>query len=311
MAFRRRSCVLAALLALSYLAATATAGDHGLTVFWGRNQDEGSLREACDTGIYNTVIISFYSVFGHGRYWGDLSGHPLYAIGADIKHCRAKGIVVLLSIGGGGTQYSLPSSQSAADVADNLWNAHLGGGRPGVFRPFGDAVVDGIDFFIDQGAPDHYDELARRLSGYNRHYRGAPGVRLTATPRCVCPDWRVQRALDTGLFERIHLRFFGEDRCSYNRVHKDGVMAQWTKWTARYPRSKVYIGLPAGGERAGEERQGRPHVDELRPYAQREAGGELRRGHALGQVSSEESKGTVICCCPRKAGRTAGSLHTS
>uniref|UniRef100_A0A453AC01 GH18 domain-containing protein n=1 Tax=Aegilops tauschii subsp. strangulata TaxID=200361 RepID=A0A453AC01_AEGTS len=227
MAFRRRSCVVAALLALSFLAATAAAGDHGLTVFWGRNKDEGSLGEACDTGIYNTVIISFYSVFGHGRYWGDLSGHPLYGIGADIKHCRGKGIVVLLSIGGGGTQYSLPSSQSAADVADNLWNAHLGGGRRGVFRPFGDAV------------------LARRLSGYNRYYRGAPGVRLTATPRCVYPDWHVQRALDTGLFERIHVRFYGEDRCSYNHVHKDGVMAQWSKWTARYPRSKVYIGLAA------------------------------------------------------------------
>lgn len=90
MAFRRRSCVLAALVALCFLAATAAAGDHGLTVFWGRNKDEGSLREACDTGIYSTVIISFYSVFGHGKYWGDLSGHPLYAIGADIKHCRAR-----------------------------------------------------------------------------------------------------------------------------------------------------------------------------------------------------------------------------
>ncbi|XP_048560246.1 xylanase inhibitor protein 1-like [Triticum urartu] len=246
MAFRRPSCVLlGALLAVSFLAATAAAGDHGLTVFWGRNKDEGSLGEACDTGIYSTIIISFYSVFGHGRYWGDLSGHPLYGIGADIKHCRGKGIVVLLSIGGGGTQYSLPSSQSAADVADNLWNAHLGGGRRGVFRPFGDAVVDGIDFFIDQGGPDHYDELARRLSGYNRHYRGAPGVRLTATPRCVYPDWHVQRALDTGLFERIHVRFYGDDQCSYNHVYKDGVMAQWSKWTARYPRSKVYIGLAA------------------------------------------------------------------
>ncbi|VAH40684.1 hypothetical protein VPH35_025902 [Triticum aestivum] len=71
------------------------------------------------------------------------------------------------------------------------------------------------------------------------------GVRLTATPRCVYPDWYVQRALDTGLFERIHVRFYGEDRCSYSHVHKDGVMAQWSKWTARYPRSKVYIGLPA------------------------------------------------------------------
>ncbi|KQJ91845.1 xylanase inhibitor protein 1 [Brachypodium distachyon] len=245
MALGRRSSV-AALLALCFLAATATAAaEYGLTVFWGRNKDEGSLGEACDTGIYNTVIISFYSVFGHGRYWGDLSGHPLYNIGADIQHCQRKGILVLLSIGGGGSEYSLPTSQSAADVADNLWNAHLGGSRRGVFRPFGNAVVDGIDFFIDQGAPGHYAELVTRLSGYNKHYRGAPGVRLTATPRCVFPDWRIEQALDTGLFERIHVRFYGDDRCSYPHVYKDGVMAQWNKWTARYPRSKIYLGLPA------------------------------------------------------------------
>lgn len=244
MALGRRWCVAALLLAVSFIAATADP-EHGLTVFWGRNKDEGSLAEACDTGIYNTVIISFYSVFGHGRYWGDLSGHPLNDIGADIVRCQQKEVVVLLSIGGGGKDYSLPTAQSAVDVADNLWNAHLGGSRRGVFRPFGDDVaVDGIDFFIDQGgAPDHYDELARLLSTYKT--RQYDHVRLTATPRCVFPDRRIERALDTGVFERIHVRFYGDDRCSYPHVHKDGVMAQWNKWTARYPRSKIYLGLPA------------------------------------------------------------------
>ncbi|XP_062181776.1 xylanase inhibitor protein 1-like [Phragmites australis] len=249
MAFRRPSSLPALLplvfvLVLSCLAGPAMAKKTGqVTVFWGRNKDEGSLREACDTGTYSTVIISFYSVFGHGRYWGDLSGHQLYGIGADIKHCQSKGILILLSIGGPGKDYSLPSSKSAADVADNLWNAHLGGGRKGVFRPFGDAVVDGIDFFIDQGPPDHYDELARLLDSYNRFYRGRKGVRLTATTRCAYPDWRVERALQTGLFERIHVRFYGDDKCSYHQGGTYAVVEQWDKWTARYPRSEVYLGL--------------------------------------------------------------------
>ncbi|KAJ1275623.1 hypothetical protein BS78_05G149500 [Paspalum vaginatum] len=249
MAFRRRSsCLVPALLALllSCLAAPAVGKQtNQLTVFWGRNKDEGTLREACDTGLYTTVIISFYSVFGHGRYWGDLSGHPLSGVGADIKHCQAKGIPVLLSIGGGGGDYSLPTSGSAADVADNLWNAHLGGRRAGVFRPFGDAVLDGIDFYIDRGAPDHYDELARRLDGYNRFYRGRKGVRLTATPRCGYPDPRLERALGTGLFERIHVRFYGDDGCAYAKGGTGGVVRQWEKWTARYPNSQVYLGLAA------------------------------------------------------------------
>ncbi|KAG0529480.1 hypothetical protein BDA96_05G101900 [Sorghum bicolor] len=250
---RRHSClgaplVLAlAFVLLSCLAGPATAKQtNQVTVFWGRNKDEGSLREACDTGLYTTVIISFYSVFGHGRYWGDLSGHQLGGVGADIKHCQqSKGILVLLSIGGGGHDYSLPSSQSAADVADNLWNAHLGGRRRGVYRPFGDAAVDGIDFYIDNGAPDHYDELARRLDGYNRFYRGRKGVRLTASPRCGCPDWRVDRALQTGLFERIHVRFYGDDKCSYKNGGTWGIVEEWDKWTARYPKTEVYLGLAA------------------------------------------------------------------
>ncbi|TVU23344.1 hypothetical protein EJB05_25701, partial [Eragrostis curvula] len=98
-AFRRRSAGLlvplsVALAVLVFLAGAATATKTGqLTVFWGRNKDEGTLSEACDTGLYNTVIISFYSVFGHGRYWGDLSGHPLAGVGDDIKHCQSRNIL--------------------------------------------------------------------------------------------------------------------------------------------------------------------------------------------------------------------------
>ncbi|CAN6381058.1 unnamed protein product [Urochloa humidicola] len=253
MASRRRALFPLSLLlplAVALLAATATAKPTGqVTVFWGRNVNEGTLREACDTGLYSTVIISFYSVFGHGRYWGDLSGHRLSVVGADIKHCQSKNILVLLSIGGSATNsdYSLPSSASAAAVADNLWNAHLGGRRNGVYRPFGDAAVDGIDFYIDRGSGDHYDELARHLDGYNRFYRGRKGVRLTASPRCGFPDARLEKALRTGLFERVHVRFYGKDsKCSYgNGAGTWGVVEQWNKWTAAYPKSEIYLGLAA------------------------------------------------------------------
>ncbi|KAJ1278983.1 hypothetical protein BS78_04G120100 [Paspalum vaginatum] len=258
MAFQRRSCpwllhaniVLVALLCCQ-LAAPAVAKRTGqLTVFWGRNKAEGTLREACDTGLYNTVVISFYSVFGHGRYWLDLSGHPLAGVGADIKHCQqSKGIPVFLSIGGGGRNYSLPSSASAEAVAVHLWNAYLGGGSSDVHRPFGDAVLDGIDFYIDHAgsSSSNYAELARRLDYFNSMYYHATKkyVRLTATPRCAFPDARVERALQTGLFERIHVRFYGDDKCSYKNGGTDGIVEQWEKWTARYPKSQMYVGLAA------------------------------------------------------------------
>jgi chitinase len=108
MAFRRRpSSLLQALvlllsLALLAVGSLATTGPGDIAVFWGRNKDEFTLREACDTGAYTTVLISFLAGFGGGAnaYSLGLSGHPLAGVGDDIKHCQSKGILVLLSICG-------------------------------------------------------------------------------------------------------------------------------------------------------------------------------------------------------------------
>ncbi|BAF24169.1 xylanase inhibitor protein 1-like [Oryza sativa Japonica Group] len=256
---RRRSppTILAAILLLSFLATANLAGAidpagrrRNVVVFWGGNKNEGSLRSVCDSGLYNIVIISFYSLFGHGRYWDDLSGHDLRHIGADITHCHFKAVYVLLSIGGGdGKDYSLPSSKSAADVADNLYNSFLGGSRPGVYHPFGDDVtVVGIDFFIDRGQPDHYYEIAERINYDTRHWRDPIGFKLTATVSCAYDDSdpRMKKALETYLFRRIHVRFYDDPRCSYNHAGLAGVMAQWNRWSASYPyNGKIYLGLAA------------------------------------------------------------------
>ncbi|CAL4991890.1 unnamed protein product [Urochloa decumbens] len=240
---RRHPCLLflLALLLSQLTAGLAATGPGDIAVYWGRHKDEGTLREACDTGAYTTVIISFLSAFGHGTYTLDLSGHPVAGVGDDIKYCQSKGILVLLSIGGQGGEYWLPSSQSAADLADYLWNAFLAGGSAGIPRPFGDAQVNGVDFFIDQGATEHYDELARRLYGY-KYYRGG-GITLTATPRCAYPDNRLAAALATGLFNRIHVRMFGGDlQCEW------GQFDSWNKWAAAYPGSRVFVGVVASPE---------------------------------------------------------------
>ncbi|KAL6647592.1 hypothetical protein ACP70R_015029 [Stipagrostis hirtigluma subsp. patula] len=248
MALASRTVALAAVLSLVvFLAgpAAATGKTGQVTVFWGRNKAEGSLREACDTGTYTIVVISFLSVFGHGRYGLDLSGHPVAGVGADIKHCQSKNILVFLSIGGFGNQYSLPSPKSATDFADYLWNAFFLGNATGVRRPFGDAYVDGLDFFIEQGSPDNYDVFARRLWNYNKDYRGRTPVQLMVTPRCRYPDHRVERVLATGLVTRVNVRFYGDGYCAaYWQL-------EWDKWTAAYPNSQIFVGLPASEQTVG------------------------------------------------------------
>ncbi|KAL6839063.1 hypothetical protein ACP4OV_031117 [Aristida adscensionis] len=244
-ASRRAGASLLALAALvSFLAGPALAAGNKtgqVTVFWGRNKDEGTLREACDSGLYTMVIVSFLNVYGHGRYSLDLSGHPIAGVGDDIKHCQFVGVPVSLSIGGFGGGYSLPSKQAALDLFDYLWNAFLGGSRRGVRRPFGDAWLDGVDLFPEHGAGgDRYDVLALELAKHN--IRGGPGkpLHLTATPRCTFPPaGYLRRALDTGIFERVHVRIYGDDNCEAYWT------LAWDKWTAAYPATRFYLGLTA------------------------------------------------------------------
>uniref|UniRef100_A0A0E0LNQ0 GH18 domain-containing protein n=1 Tax=Oryza punctata TaxID=4537 RepID=A0A0E0LNQ0_ORYPU len=258
--FTRRSLVVivaALLLQLFVLAglAPAAAGQTGkVTVFWGRNKDEGTLREACDTGMYTMVVMSFLNVYGsHGEYRLDLAGHPVGRIGGDVKHCQRKGVLVSLAIGGPGPSgaYSLQTNQSALDLFDHLWNTYLAGGSSrkdavAAARPFGDAVLDGVDFFLDHATPaERYDVLAMELAKRSNTI-GKPPLHLTATTRCAFPDPRAARALATGAFERVHVRFYGEDDGDNNctMYWEDA----WDRWTAAYPRSRIYFGLPAAAQ---------------------------------------------------------------
>ncbi|CAN6209494.1 unnamed protein product [Urochloa humidicola] len=233
---------LAAIVCLASPAAAAGNKTGQVTVFWGRNKDEGTLREACDSGLYTMVIISFLDVFGpNGKYHLDISGHPIAGVGDDIKHCQFNGVPVSLSIGGFGSGYSLPSEQAALDLFDHLWNAYFGGSKPGVHRPFGDAWLDGVDLFLEHGtAADRYDVLALELAKHN--IRGGPGkpLHLTATPRCTFPPaGYLKKAVDTGIFERVHVRIYDDGDCeAYWHL-------RWDQWTAAYPATRFYVGMTA------------------------------------------------------------------
>ena len=72
----------------------------------------------------------------------------------------------MLSIGGGAGSYSLSSTDDARQVATYLWNNFLGGRSSS--RPLGAAVLDGIDFDIEGGTTQHWDELATFLSQYSK-----------------------------------------------------------------------------------------------------------------------------------------------
>lgn len=76
----------------------------------------------------------------------------------DIRECQHKGVKVMLSIRGGTGPYYLTSTEDAKQVAQYLWVNYLGGNSSS--RPFGDAILDGVDFNIEGGTNLHWDELA-------------------------------------------------------------------------------------------------------------------------------------------------------
>ncbi|EMS62338.1 Hevamine-A [Triticum urartu] len=140
----------------------------------------------------------------------------------------------------------LPRLQGRAkDVANHLWDNYLGGKSHS--RPFGDAVLDGIDFDIELGSKAYYDDLARDLKAYSNR-KGEKKVLITAAPQCPFPDKRLGEALRTGLFDRVHVQFYNNPVCSYRAGNVAAFKAAWEDWTKGLPKSSVCLGLPAERE---------------------------------------------------------------
>lgn len=222
-----------------------------IAIYWGQNGNEGSLAETCATGNYKFVNIAFLPTFGNGQTpMINLAGHcdpyinGCTGLSSEIKSCQAKGIKVMLSIGGGAGSYYLSSAADARQVATYLWNNFLGGTSSS--RPLGDAILDGIDFDIEGGTNLYWDDLARYLSNYGK--RGKK-VYLTAAPQCPFPDYYIGNALQTGLFDYVWVQFYNNPPCQYS----SGITSfeeAWKDWNS-IPAGEIFLGLPASPDAAG------------------------------------------------------------
>ncbi|GAB4858706.1 hypothetical protein Ancab_010179 [Ancistrocladus abbreviatus] len=174
----------------------------GIAIYWGQNGNEGTLADTCATGNYAYVLIAFLTTFGNGQTPVlDLSGHcdpssnGCTVLSSDITSCQNQGIKVLLSLGGASGSYGLSSTDDANQVANYLWNNYLGGQSDS--RPLGDAVLDGIDFDIEQGTDQYWGDLANALKGFGQN------VYLSAAPQCPYRDAHLDTAIATGLFDYV------------------------------------------------------------------------------------------------------------
>nr|XP_048326804.1 hevamine-A-like [Ziziphus jujuba var. spinosa] len=167
-------------------------------------------------------------------------------IGEQIKTCQVlHGVKIFISLGGENGNYNLTSPEDAKHVADQLWDSYLGGTYSTATRPFGDAVLDGVDFDL-VGSNTKYDaDLAYYLKAINQ--QGIKPVYLSAAPQCPYPDYYLQNALDTGLFDYVWVQFYDNSPCEYSNVTGiAGLLSAWNTWTSKLKGSgKLFLGVPA------------------------------------------------------------------
>ncbi|KAE7999421.1 hypothetical protein FH972_003854 [Carpinus fangiana] len=253
-----------------------------ISVYWGLNASEGTLADACGTSSnYSIVNIAFLSKFGNGTAVFNLTNHcnATADAGDDIKACQKQGIKVLLSIGGhnGSGSYKLSSADDArqalagfiiivvsclislifililvyvacSSFATYLWDHYLGG-ESYCDRPFGDAVLDGIDFAIEKKSK-YWDELARKLSSFYKQQKKKAYL-LTAAPQCPFPDPYLKDAINTSLFDYVSVQFYNHEQCEF-KYNFDNVKASIQQWVTHIKdfNSLLLLGFPAAKEAA-------------------------------------------------------------
>ncbi|OAY48394.1 acidic endochitinase [Manihot esculenta] len=237
------------LLSLLVLTLCKPSTGAGIAIYWGQNGNEGTLAETCASGNYQYVNIAFLSTFGNGQTPVlNLAGHcnpssnGCTGLSSDIAACQGQGIKVLLSLGGGAGSYSLSSADDANQVANYLWNNFLGGTSDS--RPLGNAVLDGIDFDIEGGSDQFWDDLAKALNGFSQQRK----VYLSAAPQCPFPDAHLSNAINTGHFDYVWVQFYNNPQCQYSGS-ADNLLSAWNQWST-VQASQVFLGLPAAEEAA-------------------------------------------------------------
>lgn len=105
--------------------------------------------------------------------------------------------------------------------------------------------MDGIDFDIEGGTTQYWDELARALSGHNQERK----VYLSAAPQCPFPDTWLKSAIETGLFDFVWVQFYNNSPCQYSG-NADNLKNYWNQWNS-IQAGQIFLGLPASQSAAG------------------------------------------------------------
>ncbi|KAJ6627271.1 glycoside hydrolase, partial [Mycena sp. CBHHK59/15] len=172
-------------------------------------------------------------------------------LATDITTCQSKGKLVTLSLGGAGGSVGFTSDAQGITFAQTIWDMFLGGNSS--TRPFGSAVLDGVDLDIEGGGGIGYAAFVNKIrslaSGASKRYY------LTAAPQCVYPDASLGSVINAASFDAIYGVFYN-NQCGLNNYAtvsdwNFGIWDIWARTISPNPNVRVYVGAPAAALAAG------------------------------------------------------------
>ncbi|KAF7965603.1 hypothetical protein HWV62_42677 [Athelia sp. TMB] len=166
------------------------------------------------------------------------------SLATDIATCQSKGKLITLSIGGATGSVGFTGDAQAQAFAQTIWNDYFEGTSD--TRPFGSAVLDGIDLDIESGSSSYTAFLTefRSLSkgGKKTYY-------VSGAPQCEYPDAALGTTLNSADFDMVYVQFYNNPCGLQNYGTASdwdfGLWDNWARTVSTNPNVKIYIGAPA------------------------------------------------------------------
>ncbi|EPT01410.1 hypothetical protein FOMPIDRAFT_96173 [Fomitopsis schrenkii] len=261
----------------SVTAFTNSASDN-LAVYWGQDSYGASggssanyqqtISYYCQDDVIDVIPMAFLNVFfGQGNEPSlDLANtcstanDPVFNgtqlpdcsfLAQGIETCQSAGKIVTMSLGGATGSAGFTNSSQAQQFAQTIWDLLLGGSSS--IRPFGDAVLDGIDLDIEGGSSSYFPDFVSALRSLMNS--GDKSYYLTAAPQCPFPDAYLGSIINAEPFDAVYVQFYN-NYCGLTNYDdsNDWDFATWDNWaknTSPNKNVKVYIGAPASSTAAG------------------------------------------------------------
>ena len=274
------------LLVCALFVVSVTSSNHKLVAYWGQNgiyhqikelpYYERDLNYMCKHTQYDVIALAFLHIFFDVRNKDDMPAlnfayhckrpvsreYPTLLrcplIERAIKKCQKNGKKVVLSLGGEIGTYGFYFVEDAKLFAYRLWNLFLSGDKLTDLRPFGTAVIDGLD--INAISDDHfgYSDLIREIRKLEQAENVGKTFTLSASTQCEFPD----RILgpDVGYvlgdmaesFDSIFVQF----RSVWCKAEDEDFvlnhLKEWLKYSEAQQGGMIFLGVPAGVGAAGD-----------------------------------------------------------